>query len=354
MFFGSQHEYSEDMFADTRMTFGEHIEDLRLHLWRAIGGFLIALLVSFFIGKPLLRFISLPVERELIKFYDERVEQVKERLVKEHDPELAALDEAVEQEIDLEVNALAQAVARKLGLKDLESSTEKEWVSLPSRIRPLSLAIATTKAQREVGKRPGLSALSPQEAFMAYFKVCVVAGLVLGSPWIFYQIWMFVAAGLYPHEKRLVNVYLPFSLGLFLAGVLVCQFLVLPKALEALLWFNRWVSLEPDLRFNEWLGFAIMMPVVFGISFQLPLVMMVLEKIGIMTIQAYLSKWRIACFLIHVFAAVITPSVDIVSMECLALPMFGLYGLGILLCTLNTHKRDVDDDVPEPEEMVEV
>jgi len=182
----------------------------------------------------------------------------------------------------------------------------------------------------------------------------MATALVLGSPWIFWQVWLFVAAGLYPHEKRLIHVYLPISLGLFIIGVLVCQFLVMPKAIEALLWFNEWLGFEPDLRFNEWLGFAIMMPLVFGISFQLPLVMMFLERIGLVSIQAYFSKWKIAFFLIHVFAAVITPSVDVISMELLALPMFGLYGLGILLCKLNPHRTPVDFDVPESEELVEV
>src|SRR5262249_49623379 len=139
-----------------------------------------------------------------------------------------------------------------------------------------------------------------------------------------------------------------------LAGVAVCQFLVLPKAIEALLWFNQWVGLEPDVRFNEWLGFAILMPLVFGISFQLPLVMLFLERIGVLTVADYLSKWKISLFLIHVFAAVITPSVDIISMELLALPMFGLYMLGIAMCKLKPRNPDLDLDVPEPEESVEV
>src|SRR5205807_815567 len=127
-------------------------------------------------------------------------------------------------------------------------------------IRPLDLATELTGPLAKVGRRPTLSTLSIQEAFMVYFKVCIVAGLVLASPWIFYQIWSFVAAGLYPHEKRYVNVFLPVSLGLFLVGVLVCQFLVIPKAIEALLFFNEWMNMEPDLRLNEWLTFAIMMP----------------------------------------------------------------------------------------------
>jgi Tat protein translocase TatC len=225
------------------------------------------------------------------------------------------------------------------------------WVRIEEPVRFFAL---TNQAQGEVAGRFDLSTLNPMEAFMAYFKVSLVCGLVLGSPWIFIQIWAFIAAGLYPHEKRLVNVYLPFSLILFLTGALVCQFVVIPKAVNALLWFNQWLDLEPELRFNEWLSFAILMPLVFGISFQLPLVMMFLERLGIMTVQMYYSYWKIAFFLIHVVAAVLMPSPDPMSMECLALPMFGLYGLGILLCRLNPGKSEQDQDVPQSEEMVEV
>jgi sec-independent protein translocase protein TatC len=189
---------------------------------------------------------------------------------------------------------------------------------------------------------------------MVYFKVCLVCGVVIGSPWIFWQIWLFVAAGLYPHEKRLVHVYLPFSLGLFLAGVFLCEFFVIPKALEALLWFNEWIGLEPDLRLNEWLSFAILMPLVFGVSFQTPLVMYLLERIGVMSIDAYRSKRRIAWFLMAIFAAVITPSVDAVSMLFLWVPLGFLYELGIFLCWMSPRPPALDIDVPDSEEMIEV
>src|SRR5205823_3177156 len=157
-----------------------------------------------------------------------------------------------------------------------------------------------------------------------------ITGFILASPWIFYQIWAFIAAGLYPHEKRLVNVYLPVSLFLFLAGVAVCQFLVLPKAVEALLWFNEWLGLDPDLRLSEWLSFAIMMPVVFGISFQTPLVMLFAYRIGVVDIETFRNKRRLAWFLMAIFAAVITPSVDALSMLFLWVPMGFLYEMGIL------------------------
>src|SRR5262249_39142096 len=122
---------------------------------------------------------------------------------------------------------------------------------------PVKGAVARQKAGQQVGRRPTLRTLGPAEGMMVYIKVAMGCGVVLGSPWIFWQVWSFVAVGLYPHERRPIHVYLPFSLGLFLAGVLFCQFLVLPKAIEALLWFNDWLDYEPDLRLSEWLGFAL-------------------------------------------------------------------------------------------------
>jgi sec-independent protein translocase protein TatC len=149
---------------------------------------------------------------------------------------------------------------------------------------------------------------------------------------VFYHIWAFVAAGLYPNEKKLVHVYLPFSLALFLGGVVICQFAVMPRAVEAMLWFNEWLDLDATLRLEEWLSFALLMPVVFGLSFQTPLVMMFAHKIGVITVDMYREKRRIAWFSMSIFAALITPSVDPVSMLFLWVPMGCLYELGILLC----------------------
>src|SRR5207247_616434 len=155
----------------------------------------------------------------------------------------------------------------------------------------------------------------------------VMTGFVLGSPWIFLQIWSFIAVGLYPHEKRLVNVYMPFSLGLFICGVFICEFFVIPKTIEALLWFNEWMGLKPDMRLSEWLGFAIMMPVIFGLSFQLPLAMLFGYRIGLFSVDTFRGKRRVIWFLMAVFAAVITPSTDPYSMMFLWVPMCLLFEL---------------------------
>jgi sec-independent protein translocase protein TatC len=190
---------SDDYFADTRMTFGDHLEELRTRLIRALMGFGIALIFGFLFGWYVLRFISAPVEQQLAEFYEDRVQAVDNGL-DAGDPELKKLN----QPIELKMTIDGKEVTARIN-------------------EPLRLVINLHKAQQVIGRRPALSTLSVQEAFMAYVKVAVATGFVLGSPWIFWQIWLFVAAGLYPTEKRLVNVYLPFSLGLFLVGVLICQ-----------------------------------------------------------------------------------------------------------------------------------
>ena len=181
--------------------------------------------------------------------------------------------------------------------------------------------------------------------------VGLVLGLVISSPMILYELWSFVAAGLYPHERKYVYYLLPTSIGLFFAGVLVCQIFVMPAALEALLSFNAWLEIDPDLRLREWLSFAIMMPLITGVCFQTPLVMLFLGKIGIFSSADFLSKWRIAIFILLIFAAVVSPSVDAVSLFILWIPMCGLYFLGIFMVKMVEKERE---EVQQTEQVDEV
>jgi Tat protein translocase TatC len=237
-----------------------------------------------------------------------------------------------------------------------EQDVEKFFVRLPAtQADPLYSEYDMQLIQATLNETNKPTTLNVQEAFMVWFKVCMVCGVVIGSPWIFWQIWMFVAAGLYPNEKKLVHVYLPVSLGLFLLGVAICEFLVIPRAIEALLWFNEFIGLKPDIRLNEWLSFAIYMPLVFGLSFQTPLVMLFLARLGIMDVDSFRSKRRMAWFAMAIFAAVITPSTDAFSMLFLWVPMSLLFELGILLIKLTPNAQpDLDIDVPTSDELVEV
>jgi sec-independent protein translocase protein TatC len=351
---GDRFQDPDDLFADTRMSFGDHIEELRSRLLRALVGFMIGFVISFlpWIGEPVLAFIKAPVEAQLAEFYDRRAATV-ERKLRDGDRKVTEADKPKEMIIDFKRQELARLFGQKLqDPEDVAAGTADEgWMPLTIRVHPVELNILLNPAHRLVDKPPSLATMSVMEAFMVYMKVCMVCGIVVGSPWIFYQLWAFVGAGLYPQEKRYIHVYLPFSLILFLAGVFMCEFLVIPKAIKGLLWFNEWLGLEPDLRLNEWLGFALLLPLVFGLSFQTPLVMLFLAKIGVFDADSFRRKRRIAWFAMAIFAAVITP-IDALSMILLWVPMCALYELGIWLVQYSA--KSSDEDIPEPEEMVEV
>lgn len=372
----------DDTFAATRMSFGEHLEVLRWHLIRALVGFVLILLLVFLcdlvgcafgsrfgIARPVKDFIVLPVEQELQSFFDRRVQKVLAGL--EREPELQQLNQptafvrqgfsrqqlltALQGRSADEVNRFPRPGQKSVEAKEgssVESDPEEElyllWVRHEEPLRETALL---QQAQRAVGRRPTLATMNAMEGMMVYFKVAMLCGVVLGSPWILWEIWSFVAAGLYPHEKRPIYFYLPFSLLLFLGGILVCQFLVMPQTIAALLWFNEWLDLEPDFRLNEWLGFALLMPLVFGISFQTPLVILLGERLGILSIPGLRRHRRLAWFFLAVFAAVITPSIDL-TMLFLWLPMGLLYELGILLSQARSGDDRSSHEGEEPSEPV--
>lgn len=338
------HHDPDDLFADSRMSLGDHLEDLRLHLWRAVAGLGIAVVLSFVldfvgqatglpigVGKPVQDFITRPAKQQLEAFYERRAERVLQQLL-DGDPAVVAANAPRDVPLEVEIIGLSREVAARLGLPSPEPSDVKKYVLVEGRIPPILWVRVLREAQQLVIRRAYLTTLNASEGMMVYFKMTLVCGVILASPWIFWQLWSFVALGLYPHEKRPLYRFLPFSLGLFLAGVLVCQFLVLPRALEAMLWFNEWLDYEPDLRLSDWLGFAVWMPLVFGLSFQTPLVMLLLERLGIFDVSSFRSARRTAWFLLAIFAGVISPSADYVSLLYLWVPLGLLYELGLLLC----------------------
>jgi sec-independent protein translocase protein TatC len=335
----------DDMFADTRMSFGEHIEVLRRHLLQALGGFVLALLVSFFFAQPVLDRIQAPVQRELESIAKRRLAEAQ-KLTEANDKQYAEANAAAEIGMDVDLQALAD----RLGIK--VPPAEDRWVTLPVRLRPLDVKVALSKVENLLHP-PALVALSVTEGIMIWIKVAVYCGIVLSSPWIFYQLWSFVAAGLYPHEKRLVNVYLPISVGLFLAGVFLAEFLVIPSAIHYLLAFNEWLNLQSELRLGEWLTFAILMPLVFGIAFQTPVVMLFLSKLRIVNVDTFRRHRRIAWFLLALAAILLTASPDAVSYLSLLIPLLGLYELGIVFCWLFPPAA-LPVDLPESEDLVEV
>lgn len=332
---GHRPEYDDDFFQDSRMSFGDHLEELRSRMWRAIKGLAVCLVIGFVldgigtqlglpwfgVGKPMLKIITDPVETQVREFNHNRNEETRERLRQAR--ENGSTDAAILQTTTIPVTLRSPELVRVFGTEEIR---------VEQVVNPADYDIAAKQGAYQAGSDKTLTGLGVMEAFMVYIKVSLLCGVVLGAPWIFYQIWAFIAAGLYPHEKKLVHVYLPFSVFLFVGGALVCQFLVMPQAVSAMLSFYKWINIDPDLRLNEWLGFAIVMPLVFGLSFQTPLVMLFFNRIGLFGWEVYLSKWRYALFIMACLSALLTPSVDVISMLWLFVPTFGLYMVGVLMC----------------------
>lgn len=196
----------------------------------------------------------------------------------------------------------------------------------------------------EEDPRNNTRALSVQESFVIFLKTAFFLGVLLGSPGVFYYFWSFVGAGLYPSEKKYVYRFLPLSVSLFVGGFAIAFFIVFEFMLSFLFRFNAGMNIEPDTRISEWLNFALLIPIAFGVAFQLPLAMFVLERLRIFTIQMYMEKWRIAIFSVACLAMLITPPDPwsmLIMLSCLIVLYFG----GIGLCKLFPRpKSEFDDD----------
>jgi sec-independent protein translocase protein TatC len=173
--------------------------------------------------------------------------------------------------------------------------------------------------------------LGVTETFMVWLKAGVLTGLTFAAPLVFYQLWTFVAAGLYPHEQKYVHLYLPISIFLFVCGVLLAFLFVFDPVLDFLFSFNRQMGIVPQMRISDWLSFVMFMPLGFGTAFQLPLVMLFLNRIGLVQVSDYVSKWRIAIMIIFVVSMFLTPQ-DPLSLLLMAIPLSMLYFVGLAMC----------------------
>jgi len=361
---------NRDLFNDSTMTFGEHLEVLRVHVWRALIGLVIGVVAALFLGDKVIGILSQPIDEALRRnnqpeatddiggmdfsgfikqmFSDEEKKPDKPPVMEEVpgddeltvDVSIASLVAAlktVAPELVVEapdVPEKKEAAEPDDGDADAEANSQAGSAESSKPVESVSLVlrsedIALFKKTADRFNRP--VTYKVEEAFMTYLKVSLVAGLVLAAPWVFYQAWLFVAAGLYPHERKHVYIYLPMSIGLFMAGAVFCFYFVFPIVLDFLIQFNEWIGVELQPRLSEYISLVLMLPVMFGLSFQLPLVMLFLDRIGVMTVKGYLENWRMAVLVIAIVSMLMTPA-DPTSMLLMMFPLVFLYFGGIMLC----------------------
>jgi sec-independent protein translocase protein TatC len=184
--------------------------------------------------------------------------------------------------------------------------------------------------------KPHLIFTSPVEAVLLSFKIAFGAGFVLAAPVIFYQIWKFIAPGLYPKEKKLVMPTVVASTVAFLSGILFCYFL-LPFLFKVLTSYAG-SRLDPFFKIDEYFSFLLKLSIAFGLVFELPVVSFVLARVGVLKAEFLLRHARIAIVVIFVIAAILTPP-DIFSQMALAVPLLALYGISILVARFAGRKQ---------------
>jgi sec-independent protein translocase protein TatC len=386
---------SDDLFEKSSMSFGDHLEELRQALIKASIWLMGGLCVGVPMATSVVAYMQRPLEAALDQFYREQSIREMEAATKGTvDPNLKAWMEANQKRSEVifvdknRLTALLRSTpaepprdasaettkdalkdAPVEALKDVSAETpeevpgdvpvDKAGEATDTRTEPtasppqlegeenLSLAERFPLASADTEGLPTPDRLVPlrifssiksqaetfnmQEGMMIWFKAALVVAAIVASPGIFYHVWGFVAAGLYPHERRYVYYFLPASLGLFWTGALFAFFVVFQLVISFLLNFNAMMGVGTSPRLNDYMSFALLLPLGFGISFQLPLVMLVVERLGIMSVKTYLQQWRMAIFIIAVVAMILTPA-DVTSMIAMALPLIFLYFLGIALC----------------------
>lgn len=167
------------------------------------------------------------------------------------------------------------------------------------------------------------------EAFVIQIQVCVIAGLILLSPLVTLEAWGFISPALTRNEKRQLIWCVPLAIVLFVSGITLCYF-VLPSAFQ---WFASFIPKNADFKPNlqHSIRFSALMLLAFGVMFELPVVLMLLAKVGIVNSRMLRDNWRIAIVIVSIVAAVATPSNDAFTMLTMAVPVILLYFASILL-----------------------
>ncbi|MCB1096945.1 MAG: twin-arginine translocase subunit TatC [Verrucomicrobiae bacterium] len=345
------------MTADEEKPFLAHLEDLRTMIVRVVITLLIGTIACFIFNKPLLELIQGPAKKAGILTEVKLPKSVSyEQWEKIRKLNKAAVPLSAEQRKALMDAAFADAEAwgDDADLKNLRQTADVHYVYLAS--EQLGEDMRAEFLQTALGGQPELleraiqllgagtaadldgrvsaitmQALSPTETFRLSIKLSLYAGIVVSFPLLFYFIAQFVFPGLTDREKKLLWPSLTIGFGLFLIGVVFAYYFVTVEALKFFHGFSKDMGVEDQWKIGEYVSFTTTMILIFGVSFELPVVVMALVKLDLLTHEFMRQTRSYAIVIILVVAAIITPTPDAVVLSALAGPMIILYEICIWL-----------------------
>ena len=360
----------EQSHPDHEKPFLEHLEDLRTMVTRVVITLVISMIACFAFNKEFMEFFRRPVDQVLLTQLEATLPTdaphpvTVESWGKARKIETATTNLSPEERANFyqslgdddlvfqakSISLLRAAMVLPENKRDAFVSTLNESNELKQQVKALLRTKPNTDSDAQSNLRM-MSALKPTEGFMLSMKLSFVAGIVLSFPLLLLFVLQFVLPGLHTHEKRVMWPAMLVGFGLFLAGSAFAYFMVLPRAL---LFFAEWsggMGISNDWRIGEYISFATQFTLLFGASFELPVVVMVFVKLGLLSYETMSKTRSYSIVAIFVAAAVLTPTPDALTLCMMALPMIILYEICIWLAYFDSKKNRIKEEQEARENM---
>lgn len=345
---------------ESEKPFLDHLEDLRIMITRVLITLAVSMGVCFLFQDDLMAILRRPVEEVRVLHQAKKIPDKSElaqplsveRWEQAKTVEHAALAlDPTEREVfyhslhddTLLFHAKSVAVLRSvLALPEKDRPAYLAALPMDAALKRQVTALLKSGPDTEVesrGDQQFMSALRPTETFMLSMKLTFFAGIVVAFPLLLYFLLQFILPGLHSHEKRVLWPSLAIGFGLFLGGVLFAYYLILPRALGFFFEWGDSLGVRNDWRIGEYISFATQFTLLFGLSFELPVVVMVMVKLGLLGYATMKKTRNYAIVAIFIIAAVLTPTPDILTQCLMAGPMIILYEACIWLAWWDERKR---------------
>lgn len=354
---------------DNEKPFLDHLEDLRVAVFKIFVTLIVSMVVCFAFQKQLMDILQRPIHQVMKTSAAEQLA----------DPPIHVTPDRWEAAKNAE-HALATLPADKrepflkaLNDPELErhiniAALQRAFLALPESKREAFLHAATQdpkereqihflqerKVSPEVAVRGDLrmmSTLKPTESFMLSMKLAFFAGIIIAFPLLLTFILQFILPGLHQHEKKILWPALAIAFGLFLAGVAFAYFVVLEKALEFFYQYSLSLGVANEWRIGDYISFATSFTLLFGLSFELPVVVMVIVKLGLLSYSTMAKTRSYAIVGVMVIAAILTPTPDAITLSLMAVPMYFLYEICIWLAWFHERKEKKQEEAEAKERM---
>lgn len=334
------------------MSFLDHLDELRRRLIQALMSVAVAFAITFYFSDRIFTFLSVPIVKQL-----QKARQTRQATVGQINPEQLKDGEEVQYTFTQEtgVNGVKVPLGTTIPVKRVQLNNQatlvlvKPWVIgqtlLPAET-PISKIFQQGESQIYYDDESNRLVLrGVTSAFMVYMQVALYAGIALAIPFLLYQVWAFIAPGLYKHERRYIVPVLVMASIFFTLGASFAYKVAFPNASDFLLGWAEQGGFRTLLDAEDYLNLIIMIMLGLGLVFQIPVLAFILGRIGLITPRLMLRFWRHAVVVIAIGAAVLTPTPDAYNMMMFMLPMVGLYFLSVLIVWLFGKPRQSDEEV---------